>query len=412
MGAKGISLQQWLRAGLFSLVLVAVYGTVMRYKIVFNLPFLEQKNLLHAHSHFAFSGWISHFLYTALALLLESSLPQKRRRRYHWLIALNMICAVGMLLSFTVQGYKVVSIAFSTSTVIIAVVYALSFLKDAKLLPAGHPSRPWAIAGLLLNVLSSAGPFSLAYMMATRSINANLYLGSVYYYLHLQYSGWFFFGCMALAAARLPAGAPSLKRYFPVFAATVIPTLGLSLLWTRLPVWLYVVVVAATFIQLIAWLVWALRLFRYFKKHRQHIPEQRTGLFFYASAIALTLKFTLQAVSVVPSLSQLVFGFRPIVIAYLHLVLLGVYSLFIIGYLFDKGGLKPVRLATGAAFMFLLGVLLNELLLAVQGFAAFAYVPVPYINELLLAAAFILLCSAATLACSQFYGSNTGALPQ
>jgi len=134
------------------------------------------------------------------------------------------------------------------------------------------------------------------------------------------------------------------------------------------------------------------------------------NVFFYAAAFALTLKFLLQAISVVPSLSQLVFGIRSIVIAYLHLILLGVYSLFIIGYAFAKGSLKISKFACIAAFIFLCGVFLNELLLGIQGFAAFFYIqgfaaffyiPVSHINEMLFAIAVMLLLGSVLLASSQ-----------
>ena len=50
------------------------------------------------------------------------------------------------------------------------------------------------------------------------------------------------------------------------------------------------------------------------------------------SAIALSVKLLLQLVSTIPSLSNLAFGFRPIVIGYLHLVLLGVIGVTVYGY--------------------------------------------------------------------------------
>jgi hypothetical protein len=34
--------------------------------------------------------------------------------------------------------------------------------------------------------------------MATKNIHQNEYLASIYYYLHFQYNGWFFFACMGL----------------------------------------------------------------------------------------------------------------------------------------------------------------------------------------------------------------------
>lgn len=393
--------------GLASLILVAFYGTVMRYKIAFSLPFLEQKNLLHAHSHFAFTGWISHCLYCGLALLITPYLLNRQQKKYGMLIALNMVSAVGMLVAFTLQGYKAVSISFSTLSIFTAVAFAVCFIADARNLPAGHAAKPWAVTGLLLNVLSSAGPFSLAYMMASKNISADFYLGSIYYYLHFQYNGWFFFGTMALAAPYLKQQLPSLNTYYKAFAITIIPTLFLSLLWAKLPSWLYVITVVAAIAQLMAW---ALLLIKGWKL----IPQQlKTGtsnwipIFFYTALIALTIKFILQAASAIPGLSQLVFGFRPIVIAYLHLVLLGAYSLFFIGLLLVNNFLHLTKTTRSGALLFLSGVALNELLLAIQGLAAFVYLPVPYINELLLAAAALLLISALMLTGAQLIKSRS-----
>lgn len=398
---KAVIEQKWFRWGIVNLCVVALFGSLMRYKIAYDFPFFEQKNLLHAHSHFAFSGWITHMLFSGLTLILAKYIGEAQQKKYHWLIALNLLSSFGMLFSFTVQGYKTVSIIFSTLTLFISFAYAWFFIKDSRAMPAKHPSRPWAIMGLLLSALSSLGPFFLAYMMASKSINSHYYLGSVYYYLHFQYSGWFFFGSMALVAAHLPLGAPSLQKYFKVFAFTAIPTFFLSILWAKLPMWLYGITVAATLIQLYMWMALLIKFWPVFRQHKSSGYPAWVNLFFIAAAFSLSIKFLLQAISVIPSLSQLVFGIRPIVIAYLHLVLLGVYSLFLIGYALSKGYLKATAMARMFAFGFLLGVVLNEAFLGIQGFTAFAYIPVPHINGMLLGAALVLLSCAIGLALSQ-----------
>ncbi|NLR57500.1 hypothetical protein HGH93_05290 [Chitinophaga polysaccharea] len=391
---------KWFRWGLLNLAVVALYGTLMRYKIAFSLPFLEQNNLLHAHSHFAFSAWITHVLYSGLALVIAPFITSSQQKRYRQLIILNLVCSFGMLIAFTVQGYKAVSISFSTLAIVIGMAFAGIFLRDTKYLPVAHPAKPWAITGLLLNVLSSAGPFFLAYMMATKDINHRFYLGSVYYYLHFQYNGWFFFGSMALAAARFPAVFEGAKKYFRVFVIAVIPTFFLSMLWAKLPFWLYIVTVAAAALQLLAWIIFLRKSWLIFRQQPSGYPGWINFLF-CAATWALTIKFLLQTISVIPSLSQLVFGFRPVVIAYLHLVLLGVYSLFLIGYMLANGLIKTGKRTKTFSFVFFSGVLFNELLLAVQGFAAFFYIPVPQIREMLFVAALILLGSATALFFSQ-----------
>lgn len=401
------SFNKWIKWGLINLAIVALFGTMMRYKIAFEFPFFQQKNLLHAHSHFAFSGWISHFIYCGLAMIIIDHLGSAVRKKYKTLIISNLVMSFGMLFAFTAQGYKAISITCSTVTIFIAVIFTFIFIKDAKQLPADNPSKKWAIGGLLLNILSSIGPFYLAYILASKNMNHNLYLGSIYYYLHFQYSGWFFFGCMALAITLLPKQEyGSMHTYFKIFMGTSILTVFLSLLWTKLPLWIYIITVIATVIQLATWFHLLFK-FRVYHKHMlEHIKPAWIAIFIYGAILALSIKFILQTISVIPSLSTLVFGFRPIVIAYLHLVLLGVYSLFIIGFGFYKGYFTPTKFAGFSAILFFIGVILNELFLGLQGMAAFTYTIIPKINELLLFAAVVLFTSATLLVFSQSFAAK------
>ncbi|MBL0183405.1 MAG: hypothetical protein IPP96_14380 [Chitinophagaceae bacterium] len=112
------------------------------------------------------------------------------------------------------------------------------------------------------------------------------------------------------------------------------------------------------------------------------------------SAIALTAKLLLQLGSTVPSLSDLAFGFRPIVIGYLHLVLLGMITLFLLSYFFAGGYIQANKKTSFAVFLFAAGVILNEILLMTQGVSAMSYTSVPFINELLFATALILFSGA------------------
>jgi len=395
--------RKWFVWGILNLSIVALFGVVMRYKIAYDFPFFSQKNLLHAHSHFAFSGWVSHMLYMALALVLSLRLKNVNQRKYTYLFIFNLVCAFGMLFAFTAQGYKAVSITFSTLSIVLAVVYAVYFIRDSRALSAKeHPFKLWAIAGLLLNIISAVGPFTLAYLMSSKQrITPDLYLGLIYYFLHFQYNGWFFFGSMALAVSMLPKGFPDVSKYFWIFAITSVPTVLLSMLWLKLPMWLYVVTVITTFLQMFAWVALVVKCYPLLRHLKHETKPVWVNLFLYSAVIALSIKFLLQTVSVIPSLSHLVFGFRSIVIAYLHLDRKSVFSLFLIGYSFFNNYLQPTKTARVAAFGFFTGVLLNELLLGVQGMASFTYTPVPHINGLLLFAALVLFFSAVMLFASQ-----------
>ena len=87
------------------------------------------------------------------------------------------------------------------------------------------------------------------------------------------------------------------------------------------------------------------------------------------SAIALTIKLLLQLGSTHPALSQLAFGFRPIVIGYLHLVLLGVITIFILGYIISMNLLNAGKYFMTGIWIFVSGIIINEILLMLQGVA-------------------------------------------
>ena len=118
---------------------------------------------------------------------------------------------------------------------------------------------------------------------------------------------------------------------------------------------------------------------------------------FLLSAIALTIKLCLQTGSVIPSLSKLAFGFRPIVIGYLHLVLLGVISIFLIAYMYSYNFLSINKSTKRGIVIFVFGVLINEILLMIQGIADLNYESVPFIPVLLFITALTLFTGIALI---------------
>jgi hypothetical protein len=159
----------------------------------------------------------------------------------------------------------------------------------------------------------------------------------------------------------------------------------------KLPLWLYIIIVLSAIIQVFAWfkLVFVLRKTK--AKFIEHYPPFLKYILLFVG-FALSIKLLLQLGSTVPALSQLAFGFRPIVIAYLHLVLLAVISLFLLFYIYANGLLFLDRKIKLSIILFSIGVLLNELLLAVQGIASFSYTLIPHIDAMLFGAALVLLC--------------------
>ena len=386
---------KWIRISLFNLLVVALLGVLMRYKIGFSFPFFDQKYLQHAHSHFAFAGWVSQMLMACMVRLLGATLSPARVRQYETVLWANWAAAVGMLVAFSMQGYGLYSISLSTLSILISFYFTGLYVHDLKRTPAICQPQ-WFVAALVWNILSTLGTFFLAWMMATRHIPQHPYLASVYWYLHFQYNGWFFFACMGLLVQHMWDRyrlVPPL-RVFWFFAASCLPAYGLSILWLKLPVWLYGLVVAASFLQFTGWF-----LFLRSRASLQLLQNTR-GLGFYLLiylASAASIKFCLQLGSVVPAVSQLAFGFRPVVIAYLHLVLLAITTMFLVAYAYLRQQISASRLSRGAIAAFMAGVFLNEAALAAQGVASFSYTLLPFMNEILFIIAVFILTSLALL---------------
>jgi hypothetical protein len=364
-----ITIRRWAWIGLFNLFCVASLGLLMRLKFLMPLPWMDQKNFMHAHSHFAFSGWVSHILMVLILMRMygkvgQDTLPPKYQR----IILANVLLAFAMLISFSSQGYGVYSIVFSTLSLLISYVFAFYCWRDLDEVKLDYIVVYWFRAALFFLVLSSLGTFFLAYLRATHIIDTRKQLASVYFYLHFQYNGWFFFACMGLFSYWLHVKGIILyhaKTFFVLFFFCVLPTYLLSVLWLNIPAWLYLLLGVVVIVQLLAWTVYVYAVVKAVRK-----VDDRTAVVKWMQGgvlLAVFVKLLLQALSAIPSLSQLVYGFRPVVIAYLHLVLLVIITLFIISYIYQMNVLHIRQGTVYWTVIMIVGIVSNELLLALQG---------------------------------------------
>ena len=387
---------RWLKIALINLLIVAAIGVILRYKILYALPFVDQKHLLHGHSHFAFAGWITQVIMVLLVAYLVKQKGENIYTGYRWILYANLFTAYGMLIAFPIEGYGLFSIIFSTASIFVSYAFAFFYWRDLNKLSSASAAHSWFKAAVLFNAFSSIGAFALTIMMVAKVIHQKGYLAAEYFYLHFQYNGWFFFACMGLFTvfiSRFNISKNALTKIFRLFAFASVPAYFLSTLWMDLPVWVYVLVVVAAFAQLIGW-IWLVKLLKlkwaFIKKDISKTATWVLAL----SAMALSVKLLLQLGSTIPSLSDLAFGFRPIVIGYLHLVLLAVITLFIVGYMFAEKYFYLNKLSIAGISVFTTAVILNEMVLMVQGVAAISYQVLPFINELLLGTALLLFTGA------------------
>lgn len=397
-------LSKWLSISILNLLFVAALGLVLRYKIAYSLPFLDQKYILHSHSHFAFSGWITQTLMVLMIYYLSTTLSKEINTRYRSLLYANLISSYGMMISFIIQGYGLYSISFSTLNIFVFCTFAFYFWQDLNKIKEKSTTILWFKAALIFGIISSFGAFNLAYMMANKMSNQNMYLTSIYFFLHFQYNGWFLFAGMGLLNDKLEmitGERKKLYRAFQLFCFACVPAYFLSILWMEFINNIYILLISAVIAQLAAWIIIMKICFKYGAEISGKITDYGKILLIL-SALAFTIKLILQSGSIHPELSHLSYGFRPIIIGYLHLVLLGVTSIFILGYIVSFGLISINKSLIRGIFIFVFGVIINELLLMVQGVAALSYTAIPYINEMLLGAAIILFSGILTMLISRF----------
>ena len=388
----GKSPQQWIRISIINLLIVSFVGVILRYKIAFALPMVDQKHLLHGHSHFAFAGWINQ---TIMVLIINAIAKQQNEsliKRFTPLLYINLITAYGMLISFAISGYTVYSIIFSTLSIINSYVFGILVWKEINKLGNNLTSYWWFKAGFVFNILSSIGAFALSFLMANSSINQNYYLLAVYAFLHFQYNGWFFFACMGLFISQIEKIVGVYKNFkliFWLFTIACIPAYFLSVLWLPIQALGYSFIVLAAILQCLGW---GFLLIIIYRNQEQFVAlfNNKGRWLAYLAGIALSIKLLLQLISTIPFLGQLAFGFRPVVIGYLHLMLLGVISLFLLGYIYTNHLYKLNFYTKIGSIVFVVGIILNQIILLVQGVEAMNYVGIPFINEILFTLAIIM----------------------
>ncbi len=395
-----VNLFRWIKFSIINLLVVSILGVCLRYKILYSLPIIDQKHLLHSHSHFAFTGWISQTLMVLIVAFISKKLDKDLFKKYHLLLLFNLIAAWGMLVTFILQGYGAFSITFSTISILISYAFAFFAWKDLNKIFDEAVTVLWLKMALMSSVISSLGAFSLAFMMATKTIHQNWYVSAQYFFLHFQYNGWFFFTCMGLLSSHFLKNyidAKKLKLVFYLFAFALVPAFFLSVLWMKLPLVIYLLIVFAAVAQVVAWIFLLIQIKKNFLLITNEQKNKLVKNLLLFVLIASTIKIFLQLGSIHPYLSDLAFGFRPIVIGYLHLVLLGIISLSLLIYIVSSKIFIENNLIQKGILFFAVYIIINEVLLMLQGVAALDYIIIPFINEALLLTAILLLLSISIL---------------
>lgn len=361
--------EKWALKTMLLFLVVLTSGAFLRLLFFVHIPYISFKNLLHAHSHLALLGWVHMtFMVCLTGAFLHSN--KEILIRYNFQLWLNLVVVTAMFFSFLFFGYGISSIVLSSLQILLSYWFARIFIKDSnKIKPENLPvSGKFVRSGLFFMILSSLGPWSLGIITANDLAGSKIYSLSIYFYLHFQYNGWFSFALFGLFFRwmennHMVFSKTHSTRFFWLLFISCIPAYALSSLWAEPPLWVYGIAAISGALQCVA-LFYLFKILSEVKEQLKSILNERLLILGSISIVCFFIKIILQLFSAIPYLALLTYRIRNYIIGYLHLVLIGCISFFLLHYLFQVY-FKNIRKTSGL-YIFIAGFLSSELLLFLQ----------------------------------------------
>jgi hypothetical protein len=332
-------------------------GLFLRWMFVAPVEGVNYKFLLHAHSHLALSGWVFGGFFL---LLVGAYVPIERRRPFFHLFVWMQVSLVGMFFSFPFQGYGMVSIAFTSLFLFMTYAFCGFLFKEV------HGCRSAGAKmlrnGLWFLLISSLGPYGLAYCMTNELSGSHWYQNAIYFYLHFLYNGFFFWSLFAL----LIKAREKQNRIIPgsldisLLVVSTWLTFFLSTLWMKPSPLFYLLGGVGGVIQFYVLTKWIFLL-------RDSLRFSDWINRFVGLMVGLgLLKILLQLISAFPWVAAWAYSSQSFtIIGYIHLIMLGILTPVLILMLFP-------RVSTDSIFrkfslLYLGGFIITEFLLLGRG---------------------------------------------
>lgn len=368
-----IRLNRHIRLGLFYFFLVALLGVFLRLFVLVDIP-ANYRFIVHTHSHVALLGWV----YIALTSLiykfyLEKAAIERKYRRLFWA---TQACIAGMLLSFPFQGYALFSIIFSSLFLIATYFFLWLFLKNIPHSFRSTASFKCTRAALIYMVFSSIGPWALGAIISLLGKSSIWYRLAIYFYLHFQYNAWFLLalcGCLFyfLEENNFEVSRKDFRIFYYLINSGIIFSFFLSALWTKPPVFIYILAAIGTLLQTFGY-YWLYRIISPVWSNFRKLFHPLEVVLMKLAGLFLLLKLLLQLLSAIPYFADLAYTTPDFIIGYLHLTFLGVVSPAIFAFLRHS---RLLKLSSGPAWLYFIAFVSTELLLFYKGMSIWLRLP-------------------------------------
>jgi hypothetical protein len=368
----------------------AILGLVLRLIYLVEIPFVQFRPFLHAHSHVALLGWL--FIAVVVAIWDDGG-GGRLDVLFRQLLFGLQLAVVMMLFAFPLQGYGPISIAASMVHMLLAFAILYRLWQKASDWPA-KGSRGLVRWAITFFCLSNLGVMAIPIIISAGLQANEIYYWSVQFFLHFQFNGWFWFAAMTLGArwaerrgVRLDIDGLTMGLW--VVSATL--TFALAIAWSEPRPMVFATVALAVALQ-----VWAalrtLRLLRRSNAYSHTGVPRSVQVFIGVAFVSMALKVLVQALVAVPQVAVMALTIRHFVMGFIHLNTLGTMTMLVFAYALVQGWLDHSRVPTKiGSGLLVIGIVLSELMLFLQGsffWSGWGMIPGHYLH-LVIASGFI-----------------------
>lgn len=372
--------RNWLAVVLLMFFVASMLGLLMRVMFVIEVPSVNYTFIKHAHSHVALMGW-AYMLLVGLILIIVVK-KSRFQQAYSLLLGTNVLLCIGMTFSFSLQGYSTISIVLSTLHMFLAYAVAVLLLIDLR---EKETSTALELVrwGIYWHLISSLGLWMVPVATFVFGKFHPIYFMSVQFFLHFQFNGWFTFVIMGMVLHQLGNTSSFGKdgSNLALLNISLLLTYTLSVTWSTPVQYLFYINSAGVAVQLYA-IHQILK--AHFGKLKAIAGVGVPQLMLTVGLSALLLKFVIQFVLIAPSLAADSYGIRPLVIGFVHLLMLGGISLTGLGLILQEKLMELNPSIKSGGMILIAAFALSEILLMGQGLLLWLQLGfLPYYHEVL-----------------------------
>jgi len=358
--------KHWILICFINFFVAALMGLLLRLLYITPIKWINFQFLLHGHSHVAMLGWVYLMLYS---LIVSFFIPKELQQKpvYNSLFWITEIAVIGMMVRFPTEGYALFSIVFSTLHIFCSYYFCRLVWKDAQ--PASLPEKLLLRSALTFMVISTLGVWCLGPIVGLLGKTSVFYQIAIQFFLHFQFNGWFLFVVLALFFHQLNAiiNEKEFSLFYKLLVAATILTFSLPVSWyLDYPIF-YWINSLGILIQLSAFILFVKIIRPYFRTFFSALKPIEKTVYVFA-LFSLCLKIGIQLIILFPGLNQISHQIRNFVIGYIHLMMLGIITGFLFGFVLQNQFInrKKIMVRSGIQ-LFLLGFILSEIILFTQG---------------------------------------------